>query len=154
MDLQGVWQRTLTFCTGLPIVAEPVEAHLSSDAGLLPIRQLDEQLGLTEQFAAALLDRRDGPALTHSFLEMTRARVFGIVAGYEDQNDHDALRSDAVFKLIADRLPDGDDLASQPTLSRFENAIGPASLFRLQDVFIDQFLDSLGLVMKVGQFTK
>jgi DDE family transposase len=142
MDLQGVWQRTLTFCTGMPIVVEPVEAHLSSDAGLLPIRQLDEQLGLTERFAAALLDRRDGPTLTHSFVEMTRSRVYGIVAGYEDQNDHDALRSDAVFKLIADRLPDDDDLASQPTLSRFENAIGAASLLRLQDVFIDQFLAS------------
>ena len=53
-----------------------------------------------------------------------------------------ALRSDAVFKLIADRLPDDDALASQPTLSRFENAIDPASLFRLQDVFLDQFLAS------------
>jgi len=142
MDSQGVWQETFDFFAQKPIVVEPVEAHLSSDAGLLPIRQLDEALGLTEQFAAALSDPRRGNALTHTCLEMTRSRVFGILAGYEDQNDHDALRSDAVFKLIAGRSPGEKDLASQPTLSRFENAVEPRSLFRLQEVLIDQFMAS------------
>lgn len=142
MDSQGVWQETFDFFAQIPIVVEPVDAHLSTDAGLLPIRQLDEALGLTEQFAAALIDPRSGNALTHSYLEMTRSRIYGILAGYEDQNDHDALRSDAVFKLIAGRSPEDGDLASQPTLSRFENAIGPKSLFRLQDVLIDQFIAS------------
>ncbi len=142
MDRQSVWQETFGFFAYQPIVVEPVDAHLSTDAGLLPIRQLDEALGLTEQFAAALIDRREGPALMHSFLEMTRMRVYGMLAGYEDQNDHDALRSDAVFKLVAGRSPDDDDLASQPTLSRFENSIAPRSLFNLQDIFIDQFIAS------------
>jgi hypothetical protein len=139
MDSQGVWQQTFEFFEQKPIVVEPTDAHLSTDAGLLPIRQFDEAIGFTEQFAAALDDQRCGPALKHSYLEMTRARVYGILAGYEDQNDHDALRSDAVFKLVAGRLPEDDDLASQPTLSRFENAMTPRSLFRLQDVLIDQF---------------
>jgi len=142
MELQGVWEETFDFFAQKPIVVEPVDDHLSTDAGLLPIRQLDEALGLTEQFAAALIDGRSGNALRHSYLEMTRSRVYGILAGYEDQNDHDALRSDAVFKLIAGRSPEDDPLASQPTLSRFENAIGPKSLFRLQDVLIDQFIAS------------
>ena len=142
METQGVWHETFCFFADKPIVVEPAEAHLSTDAGLLPIRQLDDALGLTEQFAAALIDSRTGNALTHSYLEMTRSRVYGILAGYEDQNDHDALRSDAVFKLIAGRSPEDSDLASQPTLSRFENAIGPKSLFRLQDVLIDQFIAS------------
>jgi hypothetical protein len=142
METQGAWQETFAFYAPIPIVVELVDAFLSTDAGLLPIRQLDEALGLTEQFAAALIDPRTGNALTHSYLEMTRARVYGILAGYEDQNDHDALRSDAVFKLIAGRSPEDGDLASQPTLSRFENAIGPKSLFRLQDVLIDQFIAS------------
>ncbi|MFH1920455.1 MAG: IS1380 family transposase [Planctomycetota bacterium] len=142
MELQGVWEETFDFFAQKPIVVEPIDDHLSTDAGLLPIRQLDEALGLTEQFAAALIDRRGGNALRHTYLEMTRSRVYGILAGYEDQNDHDALRSDAVFKLIAGRLPEDDPLASQPTLSRFENAIGPKSLFRLQDVLIDQFIAS------------
>jgi hypothetical protein len=68
--------------------------------------------------------------------------VFGILAGYEDQNDHDTLRTDPVFKLIANRSPDDANLASQPTLSRFENQIDIPSLFRLRDVFIDQFIAS------------
>jgi hypothetical protein len=142
METHGVWQETFDSFADKPIVVELAEAHLSTDAGLLPIRQLDEALGLTEQFAAALIDSRTGNALAHSYPEMTRSRVYGILAGYEDQNDHDALRSDAVFKLIAGRSPEDGDLASQPTLSRFENAIGPKSLFRLQDVFIDQFIAS------------
>ena len=73
---------------------------------------------------------------------MVRSRVYGILAGYEDQNDHDTLRHDPVFKLVADRSPDGNDLASQPTLSRFEHAISIPSLKRLRDVFLDQFIAS------------
>ena len=96
---------------------------LTSDAGLLPIRQFDQQIGLTEQFAAALTDLRYQPSVEHKLSEMVRMRIFGILADYPDQNDHDVLRSDPVFKLIAGRSPDADDLASQPTLSRFENAI-------------------------------
>src|SRR5262249_51715040 len=71
-----------------------------------------------------------------------RSRVYGILAGYADQNDHDTLRADPIFKLVADRSPHDDDLASQPTLSRFENAISIKSLKRLRDVFLDQFIAS------------
>jgi hypothetical protein len=73
---------------------------------------------------------------------MVRSRVYGILAGYEDQNDHNTLRHDPVSKLLADRSPEGHDLASQPTLSRFENAISIPSLKRLRDVFLDQFIAS------------
>jgi hypothetical protein len=73
---------------------------------------------------------------------MARMRIYGILAGYEDLNDHDTLRSDPIFKLVAGRVPSDDDLASQPTLSRFENSIGVRSLFQLQDVLIDQFIAS------------
>ena len=73
---------------------------------------------------------------------MVRMRVFGILADYPDQNDHDVLRSDPVFKLIAGRSLKDADLASQPTLSRFENAIDVKSLSRLRDVFVDQFIAS------------
>jgi hypothetical protein len=71
---------------------------------------------------------------------MVRQRIYGILAGYEDQDDHDTLRSDPVFKLLADRLPDDPDLASQPTLSRFENAVTIPDLWRLRDVLVDLFL--------------
>jgi len=62
--------------------------------------------------------------------------VFGIIAGYEDCNDHDHLRDEPVFKLIAGRSPEGDPLASQPTLSRFENGVLPAELLKLVDFTI------------------
>jgi hypothetical protein len=141
MSLPDVWPQFLDFF-GTPLVIEPSPGQLSSDAGLLPIRQFDERIGLTWAFTAALDDPRDPDLTEHTFLEMVRARVYGILAGYEDQNDHDTLRTDPVFKLVADRSPTDDDLASQPTLSRFENAISIKSLKRLRDVFLDQFIAS------------
>jgi hypothetical protein len=140
MILHDVWQLGLDFFGSKAIVAEPVEEAISTDAGLLLLRQFDEQLQLTTEFAAQLEDSRRDP--DHSVLEMVRSRVFGILAGYEDQNDHDTLRSDAVFKLLADRLPEDDNLASQPTLSRFENSITPSSLLRLEAWFLERFVNS------------
>lgn len=142
MYRHSAWQLRFDFFAHKPVIVEPVDAHLTSDAGLLLFRQYDEQHRFTEGFAAALSDPRSGPALKHTYLEMVRSRIYGMLADYEDQNDHDTLRSDALFKLLADRSPDDDDLASQPTLSRFENAISIESLWRLQDVLVDQFIDS------------
>jgi len=142
VSIQTAWQATLDFGDGLPIVVEPSRARLSSDGGLLPLRQFDEQIGFTRQFGEALQDSRVPGLIDHTFLEMARSRIYGILAAYEDQNDHDALRHDAIFKLIADRSPEAEPLASQPTLSRFENAIKIPSLKRLRELFIDQFIAS------------
>lgn len=144
MVLQSAWQRSFDFFAGKRVVVEPGEAQMSSDAGLLVFREFDERIGLTEQFAEALEDQRQPEFVDHTLEEMARARIYGIMAGYEDQNDHDVLRSDPIFKLASNRCPAGEDLASQPTLSRFENAISVGSLKRLRDVFIDQYLDALG----------
>lgn len=142
MISQPAWKFSFDFFGSTPVVAQVSTAQLSSDAGLLPFRQLDEQIGLTEQFAAALTDPREVGYIDHTFLEMTRARVYGILADYADQNDHDVLRSDPIFKVICGRSIDGGDLASQPTLSRFENAIAPRCFLGLQDAFVDQFIAS------------
>jgi hypothetical protein len=142
VSIQTAWQATFDFWGDLAVVVEPSQAQLTSDAGLLPLRQFDEQIGLTRQFAEALDDPRSSEDCDHSFLEMARSRIFGILADYEDQNDHDSLRYDPVFKLIANRSPCDGALASQPTLSRFENSVSIASLKRLRDVFIDQFIAS------------
>jgi hypothetical protein len=136
MSVPAAWPQVLNFF-GTPLVIEPSAGQLSSDAGLLPIRQFDDRVGLTRAFADALDDPRDPDVTEHSFLEMVRARVYGILAGYEDQNDHDTLRADPVFKLVADRSPEDDDLASQPTLSRFENAISIKSLTRVRKAASD-----------------
>jgi Transposase DDE domain group 1 len=140
MSLQSARQIVLGFHADRPVVVEASAAQLSSDGGLLVVREFDERIGLTARFAAALVDTRD-PSWTHSLLSMVRQRIYGLLADYEDQNDHDELRSDPVFKLIADRLPDGPDLASQPTLSRFENAVTIADLKRLREILAQQFLE-------------
>jgi hypothetical protein len=142
MSIHPAWQHTFDFFAAPPIVIEPAAEQLSSDAGLLPLRQFDERLGLTQQFAAALDDPRCPALVEHALLEMTRSRIYGILAAYEDQNDHDTLRRDPVFKLVAGRAPTDPDLASQPTLSRFENAVSIAALQRLKALFLDQFIAS------------
>ena len=88
MVSQTAFQLSLDFHTSKPIVVVPSVEQVSSDAGLLPFRQLDERIGLTRQFVAALTDRRHVGYIDHSFLEMTRMRVYGILADYADQNDH------------------------------------------------------------------
>jgi len=141
MSLQGVWSECLGFLPQKSVVVENSAGRLSSDAGLLVVREFDERIGLTQRLAAVLDDHRQEP--THSMLAMVRQRVYGILAGYEDQNDHDTLRHDPVFQLVCDRLPeDGAELASQPTLSRFENAISVKALFRLRELFVEQFIES------------
>jgi hypothetical protein len=141
MILQGVWSECLRFSGQKPVVVEKSAGRLSSDAGLLVVREFDERVGLTSQFTAALHDTRREP--THSLREMVRQRVYGILAGYEDQNDHDTLRYDPIFQLVCDRLPeDKAELASQPTLSRFENRISVPALHRLRELLVEQFLDS------------
>jgi hypothetical protein len=142
MSVHSAWQLVLGFHVDRPVVVEASAAQLSSDAGLLVVREFDERIGLTAQFAATLKDTRDPVFTRHDMLSMVRQRIYGLLADYEDQNDHDELRSDPVFKLIADRLPDDLDLASQPTLSRFENAVTIADLKRLQEYLVQQFLDA------------
>jgi hypothetical protein len=119
MSIPPTWPQILDFF-GTPRVIEPSPGQFSSDAGLLPIRQFDQRVGLTRANARALDDPRDLDLTEHTFLEMVRSRVYGVLAGYEDQNDHDPLRADPAFKLVASRSPDDSDLASQPTLSRFQ----------------------------------
>ncbi len=142
MSLHSAPLFSFDFLPSRPVELEISSNPLTSDAGLLPVRQIDQILRLTEQFADALDDRRDPTLTRQSVLSMVRQRIYGILADYEDQNDHDTLRHDPLFKLVADRLPDGPDLASQPTLSRFENAVTIADLWRLRDVLVDLFIQS------------
>jgi hypothetical protein len=104
--IQSVWQKSFDFFAGKPIFVEPVETQLTSDAGLLPIRQFDERIELTRQFAAALNDPRRSSYVDHSFDEMTRMRIYGILA---DQNDHDVicclLSSIATFLIVTRIVP-------------------------------------------------
>ena len=89
MSLQSVPLLSFDFFPSRPVQIEISPAPLTSDAGLLPIRQFDDQIRLTEQFAAAIEDKRDPTFTQQSLLSMVRQRIYGILADYEDQNDHD-----------------------------------------------------------------
>jgi len=115
---------------------------LSSDGGLLLLRQADEWTGTCRWFAGCLSDERDGKRIQHSRQEQVWQRVYQIAMGYEDCNDSQELRHDPMFKTVCDRRPedDADALSSQPTLSRFENAVSGRTLNllrqRLEETYV------------------
>ena len=116
---------------------------LSSDAGLVLLKDIDVQLGLSRALAAVLKDPRDPRRVHFTFEDLMQQRVFQIAAGYEDANDSNALRHDPIFKLLLGRPPQsGPSLASQPTMSRFENSVSRTALYRLAKVLMEQFIAS------------
>jgi len=143
MSPQAAEQLSFDFVPQSPIIVQRLAGQISSDAGLLPLRQFDQRWDYSGRMAACLEDPRPSPE--QSLPSMLRQRLFGILAGYEDCNDHDTLRGDPVFKLISGRLPDDKPLASQPTLSRFENLATPAMLQRLIDFNIITGIERLKL---------
>ena len=112
----------------------------SSDGGLLALRATEAKVGVIARLASALPDRRDPSRVRHAQGEIIGARVFGICCGYEDGIDHDRLRTDPALKMAVGRCPEtGADLASQSTISRFENAPTKTDAARLAGALVDQF---------------
>src|SRR5499427_3694960 len=117
--------------------------RLSSDAGVVLLKDIDDQLGLTRDLAAVLSEPRNARRVRFTRHDLLKQRVLQIAAGYEDANDANTLRHDPIFKLLLDRLPDtGPPLASQPTLSRFENHVSRTELYRMARVLVEQFITS------------
>jgi len=113
--------------------------HISSDGGVLLLRDIDRNLGLTEKISSLLPDLRDQSKITHSLKSMLRQRVYGIACGYEDCNDHNQLRHDIAFQTASDRV---DILASSPTLNRFENIADRSFAFSCHKVMVENFISS------------
>jgi len=116
-----------------PLVFQPLDAkkptaafdggRITSDGGVMLLAAAERRLGIAEGLAELIADPRNPLLVIHSVADILRARMFAIACGYEDADDLDHLRSDPGFKLACGRLPDsGDDLCSQPTMSRWENA--------------------------------
>lgn len=114
---------------------------ITTDAGILPIREYDHQTGFTERIVRLLADRRDPTLTRHKLSELLRLRLLAIIAGYEDANDADFLRHDPAMQVIVGRTPDDGPLASQPTLSRFENAVSEQEVMLLNRFILDHYLD-------------
>lgn len=120
----------------------PVECRfdggeITSDAGLLMLAAADRKLGLSARLAGQIIDTREPGKVRHKVADLIRERLFAIAAGYEDANDLDQLCRDPALLLSCGKPlgndGKGQDLASQPTVSRFENAIGRKDLFCLAE---------------------
>jgi hypothetical protein len=124
------------------VIASFDGGEISSDGGLMLVAEADRRLGLTGKLARMIPDHRDPGRVQQPWSLALAQRVYQIAAGYEDCNDADDLRRDPVFKVALGRLPhSGRDLASQPTLSRFENAPSRTQLYRMAEALADTVLN-------------
>ena len=122
---------------------------LTSDGGIVLLREVDRQLDLIGRVDQAIPDPRDPLYTAHRQAEILTSRIFGIAAGYEDANDHEQLRHDPAFQVAAGRTPAQNDyegehypLARPSTHSRFENRIESKTIFKLHEILVDTFLHS------------
>jgi hypothetical protein len=123
------------------VIADFEGGRITSDAGGLLLRELDQRYRIAENAARCLHDPRDSHKVKHDLLTLVRQRLFAIALGYEDNNDATWLARDPAIKIMAGRAPEGGaDLASQPTLSRFENRATAKDLCRLSDWLLDLYL--------------
>jgi hypothetical protein len=121
-----------------PLVARFDQPHGSSDGGAVLLKACDERLQLTQHVAACFRDERQPGKLMHTIHDLIRQRIFAIACGYADCNDAARLADDPMHKLLLDRdALEGAALASQPTLSRFENAVGPKTLYRVGEALAE-----------------
>lgn len=117
--------------------------RLTSDGGVLLLAQAERQLGIAERLAACISDPRDQSRVVHDLDDILRARMLAIACGYEDADDLDSLRHDPGFKLALGKLPGCViGLASQPTMSRWENAPTTRELVRLTGALVDLYCAS------------
>jgi len=124
------------------LVAKFDQEHGSSDGGAVLLAACDRRLQLTERLAGCIEDRREPGKVRHAIQEIVRQRVFGIACGYADGNDAARLADDPVHKLLVGREAlSGDSLASQPTLSRFENAVDRKAQYRMGEALAQSVVE-------------
>jgi len=137
------------------LVARFDQEQASSDGGAVLLKGCDKRLGLSAAMASCLRDDRQQAKVKHSYEEVFQQRMFGIACGYADGNDAARIADDPVFKLLSGRDPvAGSALASQPTLSRFENAVSSAELLQMSEALAEAVIQRhLGRKRKVRRIT-
>ncbi len=116
---------------------------LSSNGGALLLNEVESKIGIIDLISSCIKDSRDQRYVSHTVKELISQRSMLIACGYEDGNDCDELRDDAIIKMSSGRLPASDpDLGSQPTISRLENSITRSDLYRIAKALIDHFINS------------
>ena len=113
--------------------------QVSSDGGVMLLRQVDRWLGFTKRLDRILPDRRNPLVIQHSQESLLRQRIYGLALGYEDLNDHDSLRHDVLWQTATDRA---EQLGSCSTLCRLENRAGRKEAWLMHQVLIEQFVKS------------
>jgi len=117
--------------------------HLTSDAGMLLLREVDRRIGLIDALTGCIADPREASKITHDLRTLLAQRILAIAAGYEDGNDHHELRHDPLLQLVTDRgVDETEPLACPATLCRLENRVDRKTLGRLAEVFVEQFIAS------------
>ncbi len=125
------------------IQADFAGGTLTSDAGGLLLREVDRHVGLVDALTDCLTDPRDPARIRHAQRTLLAQRIFGLALGYEDLNDHDELRHDPLFSVLAEQSPGPQGpLASSPTLCRLENRVDRRALGRMSGVLVEQFIAS------------
>ena len=119
------------------IIAQFDGGLLSSDAGVLVLREVEQRLRVAERVAACIVDPRAPEQITHTLADIICFRLLMIAGGYEDGNDANSLRVDPVFKMAHDLSPSERDLCSQSTISRLENLPDARALLRMGRVALD-----------------
>jgi hypothetical protein len=128
---------------GKRIHADFEGGRLTSDAGGLLLRQVNQRLSLIDGLNRCIPDPREPEAIIHHQRTLLAQRIFGIALGYEDLNDHQTLREDPLLQIVTERGLDEDQpLASPPTLCRLENRISRQSLVKMAAVLVDRFIAS------------
>jgi len=128
--------------SGKKVTADFSGGDVTSDAGVLVMKETANKIGIIERLVQAIHDERHQSYVKHESTELFTQRILQIVCGYEDANDSNDLRIDPGFKAACDRLPSEADLASQSTITRFENSISTKDIYRIAEVFVDQFVAS------------
>ncbi len=124
-----------------PVVARFDQEHSSTDGGALLLKAADRRLGLIDTLSRCLPDEREPGKIQHDLTDLISQRVYGLACGYADCNDAARLVDDPIHKALLGRDPiDGAALASQSTLSRFENAVGPKDLYRFGEALADSVI--------------
>ena len=138
----------LSSASGKPVVVKFDGGLLSSDGGVLALREVEQRLRVADRLAACMIDPRAAAQITHSLADVIRFRLLMISAGYEDGNDANSLRRDPMFKMALDLSPIDRELCSQSTISRLENLPDVRALLRMGRAMVDLYCESFATVPK------
>jgi len=133
---------------GKSVVATFDGGLLSSDGGVLMLREVEQRLRIADRFAGCIEDQRAPDQITHALADIIRFRLLMIAAGYEDGNDANGLRVDPIFKMALDLSPSDRELCSQSTISRIENVPDARALLRMGRAMVDLYCESFRQVPK------